>query len=157
MKRAVFSSVGVVVLLTLARVDGFACTCALPYPQQSLRRQVRTALGEARAVFSGKVIEVRDDPETSSVVVRLKVERVWKGSPPAEVRVVTGRGGGDCGYRFEVGESYLVYAHSAGAGGLGTNICQRTARLSEAAKDLQVLGRGKGAARRSKGEGAGGL
>jgi hypothetical protein len=157
MKRAVFSSVGVVVLMTLACVEGFACTCAPPDPRQSVRGQVRAALGESRAVFSGKVLEVAEDPEAMSVVVRLKVAKSWKGSTHGEVRVVTGRGGGDCGYRFEVGESYLVYAHGSGAGGLSTNICRRTARLSEAAKDLQALGKGKGAARRPKGEGPGGL
>ena len=157
MKRALFSSVGIVVLIMLARADGFACTCALPYPMPSLKTQVRTALTEARAVFSGKVLEVKDDPQALSVVVRLRVERVWKGSPRGEVRLVTGRGGGDCGYRFEVGGSYLVYAYGSGAGGLGTNICQRTARLSEAAKDLQVLGKGRGVPRRPAGKGAGGL
>ena len=157
MKRVVFSLVGVVVLVMLARVEGFACTCASPYPTPSLKTQVRTALSEARAVFSGKVLEVTDDPQALSVVVRLRVERVWKGSPGREVRLVTGRGGGDCGYSFEVGGSYLVYAYESGAGGLGTNICQRTARLSEAAKDLQVLGKGRGAARQPVRKGAVGL
>ena len=148
---------GVVVLVMLARVEGFACTCAPPNPNQSLKRQVTAALGESRAVFSGKVLEVRDDPEGLSLVVRLRVERSWKGSTGREVRIVTGRGGGDCGYRFEVGGSYLVYAYGSGAGGLGTNICQRTARLSEASKDLRVLGRGRNAPRRPGRKGAGGL
>ena len=153
MKRALFSAFGVVALILLASVDGFACTCAVPEPGLPLKRQVRMALNESRAVFSGKVLEVKEDPETLSVVVRLRVERFWKGSPPGEVHVVTGRGGGDCGYHFEVGESYLVYAHKTGEGGLGTNICQRTARLSDASKDLQALGRGSVVPRRSRGTG----
>ena len=157
MKRALFSLVGVVVLVMLARVEGFACTCGVPNLNQSLKRQVRAALSESRAVFSGRVLEVKDDPEAFGVLVKLRVERYWKGSPPSEVRLSTGRGGGDCGYRFEVGGSYLVYAYGSGAGGLGTNICQRTARLSEAAKDLQVLGKGRGVLRRPAGKGAGGL
>src|SRR5688500_11946069 len=157
MKRAVFSLAGVVVLVMLARVDGFACTCGVPNPNQSLKRQVRAALSESRAVFSGRVLEVADDPQTLSVMVRLRVERSWKGVTRGEVRLVTGRGGGDCGYRFEVGESYLVYAYGPRASELSTNICQRTAKLSEAAKDLQVLGKGRGVPRRPAGKGAGGL
>ena len=157
MKRAVFTAFGVVALLTLARAEVYACTCAVPDPGLPLKRQVRMALNESRAVFSGRVIEVKEDPQAASVVVRLRVERFWKGSPPGEVSVVTGLGGGDCGYRFEVGQSYLVYAHASGGGGLGTNICQRTARLSEASKDLRVLGRGRVAPRPGGGRGEGRL
>jgi hypothetical protein len=157
MKRAVFSLAGVVVLVMLARVEGFACTCGLPPMNSPLKRQVRAAPGESRAVFSGKVLEVRGDPQTLFVLVRLRVERVWKGAPRAEARIFTGRGGGDCGYQFEVGESYLVYAYRWREGELGTNICQRTAKLSEAAKDLQILGKGRSAPRRPAGKGAGRL
>ena len=153
MKRALFLTVGVIVLVMLACVDAFACTCSLPDSGLSLKRQVSMALNESRAVFSGKVLEVREDAQTFSLVVRLRVERFWKGSPKGEVRVFTWRGGGDCGYRFEVGESYLVYAHGAGDGSLSTNICQRTARLSEASKDLRALGRGRAVPRRSRGTG----
>jgi hypothetical protein len=156
MKRALLSLVGVVALLLLAGVEGFACTCALPFPNPPLQKQVRTALNESRAVFSGKVLEVTEDPQTFYVTVRLRVERVWKGSPREDVRIFTGRGGGDCGYRFEVGRSYLVYAYKWREGELGTNICQRTAKLSEASGDLRVLGRGKGMPRQSGGKGTGG-
>jgi hypothetical protein len=136
--------IGVVVLMAFARTDGFACSCSLPYPKQSLKTQVKKALNESRAVFSGKILEVTADPEKFSIVVKLKVERSWKGSLPEEISINTGRGGGDCGYRFEVGESYLIYAYGSDVGRLSTNICQRTAKLSEAVKDLQILGKGKG-------------
>jgi hypothetical protein len=58
------------------------------------------------------------------------------------VIVVTGRGGGDCGYRFEVGARYLVFAYGDDAK-LETNICQRTKELAQAAEDLKLLGKGK--------------
>ena len=155
MKRALLSLVGVAVLLLLARVEGFACTCALPFPNSPLQKQVRVALRESRAVFSGKVLEVTEDPQTLHVAVRLRVERVWKGSPREVVRIFTGRGGGDCGYQFEVGQSYLVYAYKWRETELGTNICQRTAKLSEASGDLRVLGRGKGVPRPPRWKGTG--
>ena len=155
MKRSLLSLAGVAALLLLAEVEDFACTCALPFPKPPLQKQVRVALNESRAVFSGKVLEVTEDPQTPHVTVRLSVERVWKGSPREEVRILTGRGGGDCGYQFEVGQSYLVYAYRWREGELGTNICQRTAKLSEASGDLRVLGRSKGVPRQSRGKGAG--
>jgi hypothetical protein len=56
------------------------------------------------------------------------------------VVVYTGWGGGDCGYEFQVGSSYLVYA--GGQTDLGTSICSRTADLGHAQADLAVLGPG---------------
>src|SRR5258708_4102213 len=45
------------------------------------------------------------------------------------MRLSTGLGGGDCGFDFEVGKQYLVYAFNDEAGELSTNICTRTTRL----------------------------
>jgi hypothetical protein len=56
------------------------------------------------------------------------------------VVVFTGSGGGDCGFPFRRGESYLVYASANTDGWLGTGICGRTAELSRAAADLRELG-----------------
>lgn len=122
---------------------GFACTCGLPYPSRTLKQQVIEARNKSEAVFSGKVIEVVENPQVFYVIVRFKVQRSWKQISTDEVRVFTGRGSGDCGYRFEVGESYLVYAYKYNESELGTNICQRTMRLTDAAEDLKVLGKGK--------------
>jgi hypothetical protein len=143
MQKTIFSMLGVVALLALAQADSLACTCSLPFPKLSLRKQVMKARNESRVVFSGKVLEITENPQTYSVTVKLKVERVWKGSLPEEISIVTGRGGGDCGYRFELGESYLVYAYSSNESSLGTNICQRTSKLLGAANDLKILGKGK--------------
>jgi hypothetical protein len=43
-----------------------------------------------------------------------------------EIMLYTGHGGGDCGYPFVVGRSYLVYAF-AHAGRLVTGTCSETA------------------------------
>ena len=55
------------------------------------------------------------------------------------VTVGTGAGGGDCGYAFETGETYLVYA-SGDVADLRTGICTRTRRVADAASDLSALG-----------------
>jgi hypothetical protein len=47
---------------------------------------------------------------------------------------------GDCGYDFQIGETYLVYANDEeGAAYLFTSTCMRTKRLSEAGDDLAYL------------------
>lgn len=146
--KTLFTILVAVTLMILTQAKGVACTCLVSSPSQPLRRQVTQARNDSRALFSGKVLEIAEDPQTSSLTVKLKVERVWKGSIPAEVVIETGRGGGDCGYGFEVGERYLVYVSGSNELKMQTNICQRTARLSEAASDLKILGRGKGVPKR---------
>jgi 5-hydroxyisourate hydrolase-like protein (transthyretin family) len=54
--------------------------------------------------------------------------------------VVTGLGGGDCGYGFKQGGQYLVYAHRNDKDKrLYTGICSRTRPLAEAADDLAFI------------------
>jgi hypothetical protein len=55
------------------------------------------------------------------------------------LQVVTGAGGGDCGFGFEVGERYLVYASRRESGELTTGICSRTNLLAKAAGDVAFL------------------
>ncbi len=48
---------------------------------------------------------------------------------------------GDCGYSFQVGETYLVYAseEDEGSNEYATGSCTRTRRLSDAGEDLAYL------------------
>jgi hypothetical protein len=140
MKRTVWI-LGVLALLAFHSVDGRACTCNLPQLNRTLRQQVNQSRKHARAVFSGSVLRI--DEAGDSMRVTFKIEGSWKGALSKEVVVVTGRGGGDCGYRFEVGQNYLVYAYGVGEAGLGTNICQRTMPLAPGAGDLKILGKPK--------------
>ena len=130
------------VVLLLASPAVFACTC-LPHAGEPIQKVVAKARNESRAVFSGTVVAIDRKPGDLSVAVRFEVEKFWKGALKKEVTVFTGIGGGDCGYVFEVGQRYLVYAYTHNETGLGTNICQRTASLIDAAKDLKALGKGK--------------
>jgi hypothetical protein len=103
----------------------------------------------ASAVFVGVVSEISRTPiqigEASQrgvflgKLVRFSVEQAYKGIQTPEVSVETGNGGGDCGYPFEAGERYLVYAYRASKGILGTGICSRTKLMSQASEDLDYL------------------
>ena len=140
MKRALWI-LAIVAVMTLASVDAFACTCELPWPQRTLEQRVKKARKNSRAVFSGRVLRIEE--VGYMLKVTLGVENSWKERLPKEVVLFTGRGGGDCGYRFEVGEDYLVYAYDFSGTVLGTNICQRTMPLSGGADDLRILGKPK--------------
>lgn len=61
-------------------------------------------------------------------VAYLRVDEDFDGfEKGAEVAVFTGSGGGDCGYRFELGEQYLVDTGRLPNGEFTTSICSDTA------------------------------
>ena len=131
---------GAVLASVLAAGAALACSCADPGPPCR-------ALPQADAVFVGTVeaVDERGEAGTPGAVrqVRLLVDENFRGAGVkrgASLEVVTGFGGGDCGYGFERGERYLVYAqHRSGGGSLYAGICSRTARLADAADDLAYL------------------
>lgn len=143
MKRAIVFLLILAAIIASTFADASACSCELPQWNVPLKQQVGEAWQKSRAVFSGRVLEILTNPDTFYVVVKLRVEKTWKGALTEEVSIVTGRGGGDCGFRFTVGEIYLVYAYGSDKSQLATNICQRTATIKEAAEDVKILGGGK--------------
>ena len=118
-------------IFSLAAADAaLACSCApAPPPQEALQ--------QAAAVFTGTVVGVDTAGVTNTV--RLRVERSWKGAKCGEVTVVTSADSAACGYDFQVGQSYLVYAERQ-KGKLNASLCSRTSLTSQAAEDLAALG-----------------
>jgi len=121
----------------LASTDARACDCAgSPQPCE--------AFWQIDAVFTGTVISVERGEgtakyQTPQLFVRLQIADIFRGElVGSEVEVITGMGGGDCGYHFERGKQYLVYA-SKFENHLHTGICTRTRLLSEAADDLKFF------------------
>ena len=109
----------------------------LPVGNLSLKKQVENSYKTASAVFSAEVIEISQQPNVYNVIIKLKVSKSWKRINSQEIILTTGRGGGDCGYRFEIGKKYLVYAYGE-RNDLGTGICSRTDLLKNN-KDIKVL------------------
>ena len=124
-------------LLSLSR-PAAACSCIGTRPACQ-------AFWDPGAVFAGKVVSI--EPQATDGVpsfgdrrVRFEVGEAFSGVTTAVVDVYTGQGGGDCGYAFAVGASYLVYAYQApGTPRLTTGICSRTRLMSKAAEDLAYL------------------
>ena len=98
------------------------------------------------AVFAGTVVgsgEINVDEggyKHTMRLVRLTVDQPVRGMQSAEVDVLTGLGGGDCGYGFRMGQRYLVYAYrEEKSKRLSTSICTRTRLLSEAEDDFAFI------------------
>lgn len=118
-----------------------ACSCPVPPPPGE-------ALDQADVVFSGRVVNYIDQPEgpkvSSADLVKAKfnVSKIWKGPQETTFVVSTARHSLSCGYSFEKGTEYIVYAFDKDDG-LITTVCTRTKPLSRAKEDLAKLGQGK--------------
>ncbi len=123
------------------------------------------AAGRASAAFIGTVLEITDPGwpvalgttrtlsgrravgDGPAVLprplrkVRIQIHEVLSGVDPAqsEIEVLTGQGGGDCGYPFETGTDYVIYAYNNAGGSFETGICSRTQPLARAAEDVSYF------------------
>ena len=113
----------------------FACNCA------TLTGSAKDHLPKAAAVFTGKVLAVRPHATWRNSVL-LSVKEAWKGVGAREVVVWTYNTQGACGYPFEEGESYLVFAapHPRFPGRLEVDLCGYTRTLRAAREELASLG-----------------
>lgn len=134
----------------------WGCTCGIPGSPQE-------GFGRSKAVFVGTVTRVDEDsmkprhgkfiqfyqqfvPPLPSMIdydfhgrsVTFEVEESWRGVDTTHFTVQTGWGG-DCGYRFQEGKQYLVYAHQFTDIPFFTGICSRTTALASATEDLNYL------------------
>jgi len=121
----------------------YACSCAQPLT-------VEAELSRSEAVFTGRVLEVKEHKDLNGFVTKsalFDISEIWKGGSQSQIIIHTGGGGGDCGYHFEEGKDYLVYASQSTMYGdkahLVTIICDRTNVLAQAHEDLSKLGEGK--------------
>lgn len=109
-----------------------ACTCLPPPPPSE-------AVAKADAVFLGKILTFEEIAGQYQRLARFEIIKVWKGRPERVDSVMTALNSAACGYDFQTGETYLVYAYKAESGDLHTNICTRTRIEREAAADLAYL------------------
>ncbi|NLF24973.1 MAG: hypothetical protein GX589_04855 [Deltaproteobacteria bacterium] len=137
--RLFFSVLAFSVLFGIS--DANCCDC-LP------EAAARSAKTSSTLVFSGEVVgkEQLSIPQLGSnykeYLVKFRVLRYWKGEPTRNLTVRTAIGKDNCGYPFETGKTYLVYA--VGGELPAVTSCSRTALLSEnqAQEDILRLGAG---------------
>jgi hypothetical protein len=129
-----------------------ACKCApFPHTMTSYRTFAEWQVSHSPVIFEGKVesLKISGWPikpvagETVLSVPRLIVTfsavHLYRGEITRDVVIETGVSGGDCGYYFEPGESYLVFAWKEESGNLSTSICSGTKPLEDAGTALRFL------------------
>jgi hypothetical protein len=144
-----------VIAIGVTSMPVLACKCVPPPPNISAHDLARWHADRTDAIFEGKVesIELKwslmdakvgdllpaDLEEDAEMRVSFEVARSYRGVRQKSVVVSTGLGGGDCGFRFKIGQQYLVYAFADGSGQLSTNICSGTAPLDDSQANLSYL------------------
>lgn len=139
--RRFFSSIPcLILLLAIASSPALACSCLAP-------GDAIEAAGEADAVFAGTVLrqEATDRRADSPLMARIKsffgmqvrhgpderrfaleVDEPFKGIESSTIEVVTSADSASCGYSFQVGRKYLVFAQRE-EGRLWVSLCSATA------------------------------
>lgn len=128
--RKLLTALGVCVIALVAK-SADACSCGTP-------GSACDAASGADAVFVGNVVSIESSP-VGGRRVQLAVIEAFRGFQLSQVTLVTGYGQGDCGYPFQMGESYVVYAHRSPQGELSTYLCSRTHPVRNATEDLSYL------------------
>jgi hypothetical protein len=139
-------SIAIVVLCFYVVPNAIACSCA------SITSPC-VHLNSADAVFVGKVSAIDEEAMEiprfgktekirTSLTAHLEIQNAYKGLPPDRkaIDVLTGGGGGDCGFDFKTGERYLIFAYKTSSGLFyQTGICDGTRPISEARDYIELI------------------
>lgn len=128
MKKYLYISLALAMFLFASAERSFACSCV--FSAEPVKKQVEEAFLSSEAVFSGEVVEINESPTNKyDFIVKFKVAQVWKGEAVTEMTINTSKDSAMCGYSFEVGKKYLVYANGK-QDRLATSNCSRTSVFS---------------------------
>jgi hypothetical protein len=155
MRSAVLVSIALMLMFNPA--SAFGCSCVPSPPGTKRARELAEWKSQGiAAIFEGSV----EDAELKSrlieasvgdlvpgnleqggpvMLVTFSVSRVYRGAQKPRMQVETGLGGGDCGFGFEIGKQYLVYAYKGESGRFSTGICTATALLEKSKANLAYL------------------
>jgi len=144
------------ILLLLFFNLSFACSC-IPNPI------MEKALDETNVVLTGKVLSKESFTKKEgrlsnyfarNVKYKIEVTKIHKGKIKKRIiTIVTGPAmGGDCGFFFQIGKTYTIYANyilinvsGKEVAFLETNICSRTATFNKAESDkIEKYSKSKG-------------
>jgi hypothetical protein len=137
MKRIALLMAVLVARLILWPQPVLACSCMQPpAPQEAMAGSVAVFVGTVTGIQQpGGAIQSSADP----ALVTFEVSQVWKGPEFTNLLVQTSQSSASCGYEFEFGRDYLVYA-SGSETDLSTGLCSRTTLLTNAELDVTELG-----------------
>lgn len=149
--------VSAIIALTFSSTPVLACKCVSPPPDiKTAQDLAQWTANRSDTIFEGRVESVElkwtlmqaklgavipadIEEDSPAMQVSFDVSRSYRGAQQKNIRIRTGVGGGDCGFNFEVGEQYLVYAFADESGKLSAGICSGTALLEESKANLSYL------------------
>lgn len=99
-----------------------ACSCVEPTPAGSI--------ANATTVFRGRVTAITPRPGSRFQIVSLLADTGWKGAVTRDMTLVTDKTSASCGFPFQVGMEYLVFARQEPSGSLTTGLCSGTQPLT---------------------------
>jgi hypothetical protein len=140
-KTLILSFVLTLICIVMIPSTSFACKCVEPL-------SVEAVLDQSKAVFVGKVMDIKGHKKNYYNLILFDVTKTWKGVSESEVLITASQSESECGFNFKEGEEYLVYANQYPSEYdevehyLSTGICDRTSELNEAEEDLLLLGTG---------------
>ena len=123
------------------------CTCALT-------EDIKMSLKESDAVFSGRVVDIlKVDPH--NMVVQIENYNVWKAGNAYKkstkrkrdnkyTYILSSSNSNACGFRFKLGNEYLIYSQPTQRNNLVVTSCNRTKNLHDSgivSGDILELGR----------------
>lgn len=148
------------IAFALLSMPTLACECASPPPGviNAERDVTKWYANRSDVIFEGTVerigfhstlmdakvgallpADLDTDANMPELWVTFAVARSYKGVQTKEVLVTTGISGGDCGFDFEIGKRYLVFASANPSGQLSTDICSGTGLMADSQSALSYL------------------
>jgi hypothetical protein len=142
-----------ILILLFSITKTFACSCI--GTNGTLSQKVEKAFIQSELILTGTVVEMKIinkgklKSSADPVIYKFEIIKTIKGKLKKEIiEIASEIGGSSCGYRFELGRSYLVYARKSTHFSSKTNnkfdfvtsICERNRILKEVnKKELQKL------------------
>jgi hypothetical protein len=109
----------VALFLTIFQLDAFACKCR----QQTIEENMATA----DHVFSGKVMKIKTSKSAQLITVFVRVAKQFKGKIRFKtIEITTASESAACGFNFQKGKEYVIYANNSEKNRLNTSSCTRT-------------------------------
>jgi|TARA_B100000767_G_C19483988_1_gene417393 hypothetical protein len=142
-----------ILIFTFTLTKTFACSCIRT--NESLSVKVEKAFTQADLIISGTVVGIKKFKEGkyifsgNPVIYEFEITKTIKGKIKKEiVEIASAESGASCGYNFEIGKSYLVYARKSNQyssktkneSDFVTSLCDRNQKLKKVdKKEFQEL------------------
>ena len=127
--------------LLFSILKSYSCTCSFI---GSLENDVKSSdlIIKGKIVEKERIVFPRDSiyGREYGYVYTIKVKKAYRDQQNKYIKVVTGYGGPDCGYRFKKGRSYLIfgYASEKAENTFATSVCTATQKHNKKTEKIIV-------------------